>query len=151
MAHRLKSANTVSARVTLNLRSTEALFRVNDALLAATQDVFAEIVFAAAENSPVLDKATSERYPGENRESINSHVTAVKKGVKAKLFTTSGFGGFIELGTKKMKAEPYLYPAFEEHIVTLPDAVKARLEELVSSGPGDIQTDLEQNDDGTIE
>jgi hypothetical protein len=130
MASRLKSANTVSATAQLNLRTTEAMFRVNEALLAATQDVFAEIEFTAEERSPVLDKATSERYPGENRDSIRSKVTQVKKGVKATLSTHSGFGGFLELGTVKTPAQPYLYPAFEEHIYDLPAAVKDRIEEL---------------------
>lgn len=130
MATRLKSANTVSAKATLKLRSTRAMYYLNEALLAATQDVFAEITFTAAEHSPVLDKATSERYPGENRDSIQSKVTQVKKGVKARLFTTSGFGGFLELGTKNTAAQPYLFPAFEEHIGGLPEAVKERLEEI---------------------
>jgi hypothetical protein len=89
MAKKLKSANTVSASVELNLQTTKAAFYVNDALFAATQDVFAEIAFSAAERSPVLDKATSERYPGENRESIASNVTQVKQGVKARVTTHS--------------------------------------------------------------
>jgi hypothetical protein len=130
MSRRLKSANTISATAQLNLRTTKAMFFVNEALEAATQDIFAEITFTAAENSPVLDKATSERYPGENRDSIASKVTQVKKGVKATVTTHSGFGGWLELGTKKTAAQPYLFPAFEEHIGALPEAVKERLEDL---------------------
>ena len=119
MARRLKSANTVSATVSMNFKSAEASFKMNEALFAATQDVFAEIQFTAAENSPVLDKATAERYPGENRDSIDSRVTQVKAGVRGRIFTTSGFGGFLELGTKKTRAQPYIFPAFEEHIPEL--------------------------------
>ncbi len=131
---RLKSRNTVSATAAINLKSTEAMYYMNDALFAATEDVFAEITYAAAERSPVLAVATKERYPGENRESIDSRVTRVQKGVKARLFTKSGYGGFLELGTVKMAAQPYLFPAFEEHISQLPEAVKGRLEEIAGGG-----------------
>jgi hypothetical protein len=134
MASRLKSSNTVSATATLNLQTTEAMFKLSDALFAATQDVFAEITYAAAENSPVLDKATSERFPGENRESLRDTVrhavTQHAEGVRARVFTTSGFGGWLELGTKKTRAQPYIWPAFEEHIGQLPAAVRERLEEI---------------------
>jgi HK97 gp10 family phage protein len=132
MATRLKARNTVSATASINLRTTEAMFKMNEGLFAATQDVFTEITFSAAERSPVLDKATSERYPGENRDSIVSRVTRIKKGVKAKIMTFSGYGGFLELGTKKMAAQPYIWPAFEEHIGQLPEATKERLEELTN-------------------
>ena len=29
------------------------------------------------------------------------------------VFTTSGYGGYLETGTTRMPARPYLYPAFE--------------------------------------
>lgn len=127
---RLKSSNTVSATAALNLHTAEAMFKVNDALFAATQDVFAEINFTAAERAPVLPKATSEREPGELRDSIRNHVTQVKKGVKGTLTTHCGYGAWVELGTAKAPAEPYLWPSFEEHIGKLPAATKQRLEEI---------------------
>jgi hypothetical protein len=131
---KLKSANTISATASLNLRTTEAMFNVSEALFAAAQDIFAEITFTAAELSPVLDKATSERFPGENRESLRDSirhaVTQHAEGVRAKVFTTSGFGGWLELGTAKTRAQPYIFPAFEEHIGKLPEATKERLEEI---------------------
>ena len=91
------------------------------------EDIFAEIVFTAAENSPVLDKETSERYPGENRDSIQSRIRKIKAGVKATVFTTSGYGGYLENGTVKTAAQPYIWPAFEAHILDLPNAIKAEL------------------------
>jgi HK97 gp10 family phage protein len=131
---KLKSANTISATFGLNLHTTEAMANVGDALFAATQDIFAEITFTAAELSPVLDKATSERFPGENRESLRDSirhtVTQHAEGVRAKVFTTSGYGGWLELGTVKTRAQPYIFPAFEQHIGKLPEATKERLEEI---------------------
>ena len=46
--------------------------RVNDAVLAGTKEIFAEIVSTAVDNSPELSRTTSERYPGELRDSIES-------------------------------------------------------------------------------
>lgn len=132
MPSKLRSANTVSAVVTLNINSVKAMFFVNEALLAATHDVFAEITTSARERSPLLDKATTERYPGENRDSIRSSVRKTKKGVSGRIWTTSGFGGWLEIGTKKTPAQPYIYPAFSEHIGELPAALRERLEEISS-------------------
>lgn len=124
----------ISATATLNLNTTKAMFWVNEALLEATQEVFLfEIVPTAKDLSPILTKATKERYPGENRDSIDGRVTQVKKGVKAIVFTKSGYGGFLELGTKKMGARPYIFPSFEMHIQKLVPLVKENLDSLVGS------------------
>lgn len=120
----------ITAAVTININDGALMARLNDAVFAATEEVFADIQATAAENSPVLAKATSERYPDENRDSIQTSVEQVDAGVEAQLFTTSGYGGYLELGTSKTAAQPYLWPAVEEHIDKLPEAVKAKLDSL---------------------
>jgi HK97 gp10 family phage protein len=144
MSRRLpKAASLFSATAEVTVRSVEAMSHINEAVFAATKEVFAEITEAAKDRSPVIDKATRERYAGENRDSIGSKVTRVKKGVHATLFTKDdvqwgksdsqrGYGGFLELGTVRTKAEPYLWPAFEEHIGELPAAVKQNLDEITN-------------------
>jgi hypothetical protein len=133
MARKLKSSNTVSATATLNLHTAEALFYVNEALYEATQEVVGfDAVATAKELCPVLPKATSERTPGELRDSIDARVYRDKKGVRARMTTHSGYGGFVEKGTTKMTREPYLWPGFESNIGKLPQAVKERLTEFVS-------------------
>jgi HK97 gp10 family phage protein len=130
---KLKSANTVSATATLNLRTTEALFYVKEALFEATEEVIGfDTVATAQALCPILTKATAERFPGELRDSIDSKVTKVKAGVRAKLTTSVGYGGFVELGTKNMAAEPFLWPAFEQNIQKLPAAVQAALLNFVT-------------------
>src|ERR1035437_418336 len=130
---KLKSANTVSATASLNLHTVEASYFVNEALFEATQEIIGfDTVETAKELCPVLDKATKERWPGENRDTIDAHVRRDKKGVRASVTTKSGYGGFLELGTKNMPAEPYLWPAFEQNIQRLPDAVKEALTSFVS-------------------
>jgi HK97 gp10 family phage protein len=140
----------LSATYKLTFNNIETMARLNDAVFVATQEVFAKIEATAKENVPVLNKDTSERYPGELRDSIRDSIRHVVKqgedGVRAKLFTKtdaewvthsgdeggdgrhlSGYGGFVELGTAKTRAQPFMWPAFEEHIGELPDAVKAIL------------------------
>jgi HK97 gp10 family phage protein len=136
----------LSATVQLNFNNVEVMARVNDAVFAATKDIFAEIEATAIENVPVLAADTSERYPGELRDSIRDSIRHVvnqhEQGVKATLFTAetgsdwiskgrqlAGYGGFLELGTAKTPAQPFMWPALEEHIGELPDAVKEKLDE----------------------
>jgi HK97 gp10 family phage protein len=134
---------SIHATVGLNLRTGDALLSVKTAVLSATQDLFdEEIVPAARDLSPV----TSEGYQrnlelkaehklghrramgtGANRESIDSVVNETSEGVEAQMFTTSGYGGYLELGTSKMRAQPYLNPAFEAHIGKLPERVKEKI------------------------
>ena len=47
---------------------------------------------------------------GTNRRSIDSAVTETENGPQAELFTQSGYGGYPEVGTSKMRAQPYLWP-----------------------------------------
>lgn len=125
MANISKPAFRVSATAQLNLQTDEALAFVNESLYEAMQELFIiDIVPTAKEMAPVLPKATKSRESGELRDSIDSHVRRNKKGVSAVVFTGSGYGGWVELGTAKMAAEPYIYPAFETHIGKLPTLTK---------------------------
>jgi hypothetical protein len=54
-------------------------------------------------------------------------VKLTDKGVEAKLFTQSGYGGYLELGTSRMRAQPYLWPAFIENIDKLPASVQGKI------------------------
>lgn len=133
MPRKLKSSNTVYATATLNLHTAEALFYVNEALYEATQEIVGfDAVAMAKELCPVLPKATTERIPGELRDSIDAKVRRDKKGVRARMTTAGGYGGFVEKGTVKMTREPYLWPAFEASVNKLPQAVRERLTEFVS-------------------
>jgi HK97 gp10 family phage protein len=120
------------AQVALNLRTAEEAFFVNEALFDATQEVIGlDAVERARSLAPVLPKATAERVPGELRDSIDARVTRVssgkKSGVRARITTNCGYGGWVELGTVKAAAEPFIWPAFEQAIQRLPDAVRENL------------------------
>lgn len=130
---KLKSSNTVSATASLNLRTAEALYFVNEALYEAALEVIGfDTVATAKELCPVLPEPTKERIPGELRDSIDAKIRRDKKGVRARITTATGYGGFVELGTVNMTREPYLWPAFEANISKLPQAVRERLAEFVT-------------------
>jgi len=129
-------------QIQFNSRIPQALAQAHAAILEATQQVFElDIKPDAVENSPVTEegylrnlalKAEGKlnRPPGgtgHNRRSIDTTVAATEKGVEAKLFTQSGYGGYLELGTSKMRAQPYLYPAFARHVSKIPQQVKAKI------------------------
>ena len=70
-----------------------------------------------------VDAGAKRRSPyktGTNRRSIQWD--APSGGVR-RIFTTSGYGAYLELGTKKMAARPFIRPALE--------AVKARAGEIL--------------------
>lgn len=47
---------------------------------------------------------------GHNRDSIAWE----SSGLSGKVFSESGYGGWLEIGTSKMPARPYFRPAFED-------------------------------------
>lgn len=64
---------------------------------------------------------------GETKQSIAQETFWTKLGVRFKVFTQSGHGGFVEAGTKHNKAEPFLYPAFQRTINQIFENIKKRL------------------------
>lgn len=136
---------SVHAEITMNLRIPAALQKMRGAILSATQDLFEEeIVPMAKELSPVTEAGYQRNLAlkeegklggrpmggtGTNRRSIDSAVTDTPEGPQAQLFTTSGYGGYLEVGTSKMPAQPYLNPAFDAHIGELPQRVKEKIGE----------------------
>jgi HK97 gp10 family phage protein len=54
-------------------------------------------------------KTRSPVDTGNNRDSIDFEA----KGLHAEVFTESGYGGFLEVGTSRMAARPYFRPAFD--------------------------------------
>jgi HK97 gp10 family phage protein len=49
---------------------------------------------------------------GHNRQSLDVEFTETPSGTEAKLFSQSGYGGYLEVGTAKMRAQPYIWPAW---------------------------------------
>lgn len=108
--------------IELNLNTEENKKLAKKALIDATREVFAiDIKHAAMEGSPV--------DTGTNKRSIDTETTETATGVSATLFTQSGYGGYLELGTRKMRARPYLYPAFEENVGKIIPLAKEKMDQ----------------------
>lgn len=105
---------------TLNLRTAEAQAELSEIIFESQQETFEKDILVEAENlSPVRT--------GTNVASIQATTELAEQGPKSELFTTDGYGGYVEVGTKEMKAEPYLFPAFLHGIVNFPQRIYKRL------------------------
>lgn len=90
------------------------------ALRAATETVELDMIPDAVRGSPVKT--------GRNRRSISGDARFGPTGhVEGRLFTESGYGGYLEVGTARMAARPYLAPAVEKHAQTMLNRVRRSL------------------------
>ena len=105
----------LDVRVQMNLRDKEAADKVKQAAEASLKDVVVDIARDTVAGSPWKT--------GNNRRSIDYDVA----GLSGDIFSTSGYGGYLEVGTVKMPARPYFRPALEKNKDKLPAGIKARL------------------------
>lgn len=61
---------------------------------------------------------------GTNRRSIDVDVIDTAKGVQAQIYTQSGYGGYLETGTGRMRAQPYIWPAFKKYMGKISELVR---------------------------
>ena len=115
----------LSVELNLNLPEVEA--RVKAAAQAALTDVVIQVAKDGVENSPVSDMWPSiskvGRTPtGNNKRSIQYQVGGAEgpgneielDELQGAVYSTSGYGGYLETGTSKMPARPYIKPAADE-------------------------------------
>jgi len=50
-----------------------------------------------------------------------------KKKLEGAVYSTSGYGGILETGSRFMSARPYFKPALDRNIKKLPEGIKAKL------------------------
>ena len=105
----------ITANVVTNLKTKEVIDKVNKATEKAIKDVVVDIANDAIKGRPVLT--------GNNRRSIKYEA----KGHEGTIYSTSGYGGYLETGTVKMPARPYFKPALDRNIHKLPQGIKAGL------------------------
>ena len=105
----------INMSVKTNLKVAEANAEVNRASEKALKKVITDIANDAIHGSPHLT--------GNNKRSIKYEA----KGLSGSVYSTSGYGGFLETGTVKMAARPYFKPALDKNISKLPAGIKAEL------------------------
>lgn len=105
----------IKTDVDVNLKTKEVQDKVNKATEKALRGVVVDIANDTIKGSPVLT--------GNNRRSIRFEA----KGLEGAIYSTSGYGGFLETGTVRRPATPYFKPALDRNIHKLPQGIKAHL------------------------
>lgn len=108
----------------LNMRIEQAKQEARDAFVEAIRETFIEKIKPEAQRLSPREAELPKGHQVHNADSIGVSVRKTASGVTAKIFTQSGHGGYIELGTKKMAARPYLYPAVMQFLGEIPLTLK---------------------------
>ena len=106
----------VRVQMTLNREAGEQIRR---AVEAGLRDTVVAITRQTKQSPPV----GSPRLTGNNARSIDFDV----KGLTGRVFSTSGYGGFLEVGTARMPARPYFKPALDMNIGNLPRNIERHM------------------------
>ena len=93
----------------------QAADAVGEALGTAVQKTAHDIEATAKAAAPV--------DTGALRNSISTEVTGGTGDVTAVVGPTVEYGGYVELGTSRMGPQPYLAPAFDQHLPALEQAL----------------------------
>lgn len=110
----------MDAKWSINISTEEAKRSVRNAIFLGVVETYSQYIKPRAQElSPYLT--------GHNARTIDYEVTKTETGVQAELFSQSGYGGYLEIGTKKMAARPYLYPAFAQFKVKLANIIGEKI------------------------
>jgi len=104
--------------ITTNLK----IKAVQDKVKEATEKGFKDVIVDIAND--VIKIHPWETKTGTNSRSIRYKI----EGIKGSVYSTSGYGGWLEVGTRRMRrAYPYFKPAYDKHFKKLPERIKERL------------------------
>jgi len=108
---------------TLNLKVKEVEDKVKKATQLAMRDTVVDIANDAIKKSPV--------DTGNNMRSIMFEVgprgEIAKDDLEGAVYSTSGYGGYLETGTVSMPPRPYFKPALDRHFTKVKFAEKVKV------------------------
>ena len=107
-------------KLSFKILSTVNFPRVQEKIEGATKGAVKDLITGIANDSI----KGSPYLTGHNRRSIKYEI----KKMAGSVFSTSGYGGFLETGTSRMPARPYFKPALDKNIRKFPGKVKAKME-----------------------
>lgn len=129
----------IGATWVLNLETKEAIEKVEKAYSLSLKEAVVEIANAAIQESPhvtghnrrsiaykIGSKVTTKGKPKSGEDPFTETNPDLKPNEGA-VYSTSGYGGYLETGTSKMAAQPYFRPALDANIDKLAKGMKAHL------------------------
>jgi len=124
----------------LNLKSKEVQDKVKKASENGLRDSLVDITGDVIKLSPHITghnrrsiayrlggKTTKSGSPRGDEKPFVDWEPSLKEG-EAAVYSTSGYGGYLETGTAHMPAQPYFKPALDKNLKNLPKNIKAHLE-----------------------
>ena len=132
----------LGATTTVTINTKEVLKKIDQATRLGLRDTIVLIHNEAVKESPVLT--------GNNRRSLHSEVSGMgpaqnvggrqagdtwtsgarvvdDKKLEAAFYSTSGYGGDLEVGTSRMRAQPYIIPARDKHLPGLAKKIESHM------------------------
>lgn len=129
----------INARVAINLKDKEVQNEVNKAAESSLLDTVVDIANYVIKKSPKLtghnmrsiayqvgSKNVKTGSPKSGEKPFNEYSFSLKS-LEGAIYSTSGYGGYLETGTSRMEARPYFKPALDRNIGKLAGGIKARL------------------------
>jgi HK97 gp10 family phage protein len=124
-----------SAHIDLHLNEHFA-DQVDEAIQKGMADGFAQMVRVAARMSPYLTGnnarliswTTNWGEQAGNSHTPSGQVIRKKGHLSGAIFTQSGYGGYLELGTSRMAARPYIRPAVEQEGQYMVERIKYHIQ-----------------------
>ena len=96
----------------------EVLGKIDEAKREASEKVGIYVISEAQMRTPV-GTDPSDKHKGNLRRSETFEVMENNEGVRVGVTPSADYGKIVELGSSKMKAQPFLTPAVEENISTI--------------------------------
>ena len=135
----------LGASIELTINGPEFLKAFGDAVFNAIKEEFeGPILETAKAMSPVDEGDKREGTPGHtihNRDSLRAAAFFTHEGPMGKLWSTSGHGYFLEVGTRYISARPYAWPAVQSHIGELMARIKSNIS-AIQMGDGSAAFEL---------
>ncbi len=108
-----------------NLKTKEVVDKVKKATEQGLKDIVTDIA------NMVINEHPWKTQTGNNSRSIKYEVgpgkPVAQKELEGAVYSTSGYGGYLETGTVNMPAFPYFKPALDRNAKNLPNNIKAHL------------------------
>jgi HK97 gp10 family phage protein len=109
------------AKWSVNVDAEKLQAQVREQVFAKTKETFdldilpeAQRLSPVSETWPSIPQSRGEKRidTGHNRGLLATETTQEANGTKATLYGQSGYSGYLETGTARMPARPYMFPAW---------------------------------------